>query len=147
MLWATWAAASQLSVGSLATMRPNRAISTDGAALRAFCSLALSSHPSTARAASALACAMLIKNSAFASAMSFPFPGATSTLASLSAFSASSTGSASEFGASAAISSATISTIFLVRCPTLSDGRISSNMRRMARFHACEDTLARVAPP
>ena len=119
-------------------MRPNSAISIEGAALSAFWYSFLLVLPATASSANAFACAVLIKNRALVPLSSLLMPAFSSAFfANLSA---------SAPGASARICSFTSSAAFLVRLPTSSRAS-SAKAARMACFHACEDTRARVTPP
>ena len=149
MLCATCAEASQFKVASEATIRPKSAISTEGLFLSAFLQASLSAVPSeTAISASAFACAALMKKSASAF-LSFVSPFLSSlnfTPALVSTFSASSAAFASGF--SFRISSATMLITFFVLNPSISGSMSSSrNISRIACFHACEETRARVVPP
>ena len=150
MLCATCAEASQFKVASEATIRPKSAISTEGLFLSAFLQASLSAVPSeTAISASAFACAALMKKSASAF-LSFVSPFLSSLNfkpALVSTFSASSLAFFAS-GFSFRISSATMLITFFVLNPSISGSMSSSrNISRIACFHACEETRARVVPP
>jgi len=125
-------------------MRPNSAISIEGAAPSAFWYSFLLVLPATASSANAFACAVLMKNRALVTLSSLLLFSSNLMPAFSSAFFASLSASAS--GASGRICSFTNSATFLVRLPT-SSRAFSAKAARMACFHACEDTRARVTPP